>query len=295
MEFIREFRRVALAERRPVRLDFSNTKYIGPAASLVLVAEVYRCMQIAQDRVIGTYPKDKELERMLQDTGFFDLLDVASRLPTTEKKGPLEYIKFQTGTRALGPDAYHLEQALLGEERKLDKGASAKLYRGITEAMTNVVQHAYMDLRKEPIPRLHNQWWMVGHIDRDKQDLMVMFFDQGVGIPATLPFKHANEVIAAALVKFNIIKSQDGELILAAMELGRSRTDLSHQGRGLNDLRAFIDKSGAGSLKILSRNGEYTYSSSKQETTKNHRLSLGGTLIQWTVNLPSVLAQQNLD
>ena len=119
---------------------------------------------------------------------------------------------------------------------------------------------------------------------------MIHFYDQGVGIPATLPLKYPKEMIHSALRNLGIIGSRDGEHILAAMEIGRTRTDLPNRGRGLNDLRAFVDQSGTGNLRILSRKGEYEYSADKSEVARNHKHSLGGTLILWSVSLPSVTA-----
>ena len=71
--------------------------------------------------------------------------------------------------------------------------------------------------------------------------LTCAFFDRGVGIPATLPRTH-RERLAGLLEKLRLPNS-DASMIAAAMELGRTRTGLQHQGRGLADVQKFVEHS----------------------------------------------------
>jgi hypothetical protein len=115
-----------------------------------------------------------------------------------------------------------------------------------------------------------------------------MLYDQGVGIPSTLPKNYSMEMINSALSLLKIIQPQDGEMIQAAMQIGRSRTRLVHRGKGLADLRGFVERAGSGSLRILSGKGYYEYFADGREKVQNMGASLGGTLIQWRVPLSAI-------
>jgi len=296
VQFISNIRAIALGQRRRVWLDFDETTQIGPAAMLVLLAEIYRCRKIEANaaRVTGSYPADKKLERDLQDAGFYKLLDVRNRLPDQNPSGQTEYIPFVTGTKTVGEVADGLQKALLGPTIHMRPDLSSKLYRGLTEAMTNVVQHAYPPDAPGP-RRFKSRWWLVGHIDKQKQQLMVMLFDQGVGIPKTLPKNYNAELITAMLGSLGIITPRHAEFIQAAMALGRSKTKDEHRGRGLQDLRSFVDNAGTGSLTIFSSRGQFEYRAGGKESLTNHDKSLGGTLIEWTVPLAALENVSNGD
>ncbi len=288
--FLAGIRDIALRKRRNVQLIFDDAKNIHPGAMLCLVSECYRCRNIdsKNPRVSGNYPADPRIKRILQDIGFFDLLEVHNPLPLQSDNFPLEYIKVFSGNRAVGEQADRLKAALLGDAIQMDPAASTKLYRGLTEAMTNVVHHAYPSEISSGVARLKNRWWLVGHVDKDKRELMVMFFDQGVGIPATLPLRYPGEYLNTILAGLHLLDPNDGDLIRAAMRITRSQTSESHRGRGLNDFRAFINECGGGSLRIISRRGLYTYTADGNETSAALKVNLGGTLIEWTVPLESI-------
>lgn len=287
--FLNQIRTIALKQRRNLRLVFDNTQLIHPGAVICLVSEIYRCRKIETNRkrVDGTYPKNARVRRILQDIGFFELIDVQNPLPPAVDNYPMDYIKVFSGVRAVGEEADRLKYALLGDAIKMNPGASGKLYRGLTEAMTNVVHHAYPKEIRSRLPRLKNRWWLVGHVDKEQRELMVMFFDQGVGIPTTLPLRYP-EYLGQILSGLRLTDPNDGDLIRAAMRVRRSQTLEAHRGHGLNDFRAFIDQCGGGSLRIVSRRGLYSYTSDGTEESHGLRISLGGTLIEWKVPLEKI-------
>ena len=80
----------------------------------------------------------------------------------------------------------------------------------------------------------------------------------------------------------------DGQMIKAAVELGRTRTDADNRGKGLLDLLKLIDTVGGGSLQIFSRRGVYKYTHNS-ETFTNDGNSIEGTLIKWELPLDMAL------
>lgn len=288
VEFIRTLRSLAVGLRRPVRLVFSETKEISPEALLLLLAELYRCRKIfGQRRVTGTYPKDKKIERIMEASGFFELLEVVPRNPIKDKRYPLSYIKFITGSKLIESSARALREALLGENIKMGEIAKKRLYRAITEAMINVVQHAYPKNQRSRY-KLRNSWWMSGHVNQRTGKLVILFCDLGVGIPTTLPKVHGWEKIRAALSILPGIKPNDAQMIMAGMEIGRTSTGLEGRGKGLNDLKRFVDDTGGGELCIFSRKGHYKYEPGKVPGLRNYNVSICGTLIKWSVPIANV-------
>lgn len=283
-------RQAVFFDRRPIVLDFRQTTSISPAAALYLCAEIYRCRQNNTSKLVtGTYPQDRKVLRQMQDCGFFDILKVKNVLPESSKTFPLEYIKVLTGVGADAQFADRLHEKLMGTDQ-MNEGAYKAFYRGVSEAMTNVAQHAdpeHADASK--VKRLRQRWWMLGHTNKLRKELKIMIVDQGIGISRSLPLKYPMEFINSLLSNLGLTKPTDGEMIEAAMEVGRTKTYRPHQGKGLNDLKKFVDTAGDGArLRILSNRGEYLYTVAKQSETKAHTQSIKGTLIEWTVPLEAI-------
>lgn len=292
IDFISDIRTIALANRRPVRLIFDKVKILKPTALLLLLAELFRCRAIhGHHKITGTYPTDKKIEKMLHSTGFFKLLGIKSRIHDTAKKYPLEHIEFITHQDELRGVSKKVRLALFGEDIQMGIQAIHGLTRAITEATLNVSHHAYN--KKTKLHRsIIGRWWLAGHIDKLNGKLMIMFCDLGVGIPQTLPKKYPLEFINNILSLLPGIKPSDGEMIMAGMTIGRTRTGKLNRGKGLNDMRRFIADRNNGELHIFSRHGYYCYNGrTGTETINNFNKPIGGTLIQWILPLSSVLNQ----
>lgn len=282
--FLEQFRRQIFEDRCPTILDFTTLKAISPGAALVLVAEIDRWRRLFDFR-----PRAKDLDKwlprikaLLGQMGFFEVLDVSNpptdfRTLDTLQDGQ-EFLPFLSSDQVFGEKAIELRQqveAATGESIVDSRG----LYRSATEAMTNVIKHAYIN-KKRAYPTLQSRWWMSGSIRRDKNRVTVMIFDQGVGIAKTLPKKFGWELINGFLSSLGL-SNGDGSMIRAAMEMGRSQTNLPHRGKGLPDIKKLIDSIGTGRLRIVSGNGCYEYSPEKGVIVSEVASSLGGTLIQW--------------
>jgi hypothetical protein len=287
VQFVRDLKVFALERRRPVRLDFENAKVIKASALLLLLAEMHRCRMVrGPSLVTGTYPKNQKLERMLCAMGFFDVLKVRNRI-AVKQSYPMRYIKFATDRRLKEHQARKLRADLLGEKISMDVIARKKLQRAITEAMLNAIQHAYPEKSGKQNPG-RNRWWLTGTYNGKTKDLIITFCDLGVGIPATVTKLYVIEHIRSLFSLLPGIQVSDGQMIMAAMTLGRTRTGHQGRGKGLNDLRKFIDQAGGGELKIFSKKGSYTYKAGGEESYENYHHSIGGTLIKWRVPIAKV-------
>ena len=125
---------------------------------------------------------------------------------------------------------------------------------------------------------------MLATLNRPRNVFKLVFYDSGVGIPSTLPRKYTLELIRQALSLLPGFSPDDGQMIAAAMELGRTRTDLDNRGKGLLDLAKLIDIVGAGRMRIYSRRGAYLYAANGHFES-NELGFVEGTLIEWELPL----------
>jgi len=256
---------------------------------LVLVAEVFRGRHLAgQRRVNGNYPRGDQLPRLLTEMGFFQLIDVTDPVAEKQASGDIEHIKFFTSSHVDAPLAKQLRLALTRGINAIRVEAQHRMYEGLKEAMNNAIQHAYLKVAPWRYPVMRDRWWMAGAIDRKRNELMMMFFDQGVGIPSTLPRRH-NAAYKAAKAILGIDDTPSSRIKIAT-RLGESTTRLSFRGKGLNDVRQFVTLCREGELRILSGRGEYVYNADGTEQLIDRSRSIGGTLIQWRVAQSSIEA-----
>jgi len=77
--------------------------------------------------------------------------------------------------------------------------------------------------------------------------------------------------------------------IAGAMEVGRTSSRLAERGKGLQNLIEFAKAHSFGSLSIYSLRGMYrqvfTNGSEPDDIKRDFQNSIGGTLVEWSVNL----------
>jgi hypothetical protein len=225
---------------------------------------------------------DDEIKRLLCEMGYFELLDIP-KPPTCGATNNVTFVKFIRGTsdvRDKGKLAKELRVRIEGIVGAGIKGLF--LFDELSEAITNVGQHAY--LPTTPLNR-KKQWWLSASYDRSERKLVVIFYDQGEGIPNTLPIKWASfESVKAA---FNTMT--DSQKIAAAMEYGRTSTFHRERGKGLQNLVEFARAYDQGTLSVYSLSGLFRITPTQQHSRaaiqRDHQRSIGGTLIEWSVKL----------
>ncbi|ARU06118.1 hypothetical protein CCO03_16860 [Comamonas serinivorans] len=179
---------------------------------------------------------------------------------------------------------------MLGEDLQMPKPIGKMVFRALSEAMQNVHHHAY---QKKQITRLglKGRWWLGAQLSKRKNFFELTFYDAGVGIPKTLHRKYPLEHIRSILSLLPGMEPDDAQMIKAAVELGRSRTNQSHRGKGLLDIHRLITTVGVGALTIFSRYGQYRYEPLKGgEAIRNDGAFIEGTLIKWELPLDKVVA-----
>lgn len=268
-------------------IDFREIKTISPSAALVLVAELDRwnhepLMQKrnAKLRTVDVDEWNSTVRYLLADMGFFDLLQVSYpqvNLTPDDLSSRISFVKFRTGNRVDGKAIEELRRTDLAPFVGVPN--RHQLYAAVTEAMTNVVHHAY----PSSLPPRPN-WWLSASHDAKNGEVVIMIYDQGAGIPVTLPRRFPEQL--RSLMPGSVTKDH-ARMIKVAHELNRSSTGQGYRGRGLaRDIREYVKILSCRSrYRVVSLRGEYVLekpaTGPSKDLLKNHTRSLSGTLIEW--------------
>lgn len=279
--------------------DFSPIQEISTSAALVLAAEYERAISIVGNPppVINIEDWQPEVRNRLGELGFFPLLGIEQSAleGSYSDQSNTIIIPFISGSNASeteNADAMLIELAeFLDPDKELSPEISVPLLSALSEAMTNVRLHAYPHNHKFNYPHM-SRWWLTGSADRANRRLTLVIYDQGASIPITYPrISHGNKVTDWIKTQVSIGNqhsfAHDGIQIEAAAKFGNSQTGKANQGRGIPDMHDAIDACGKGSLMILSRGGKYLYKGNENSERSWFPSSIGGTLIEWSIELPS--------
>lgn len=295
--YINAIRRLAPASspyQQSLRLGFVNFEFltnISSSAALALTAELSKWNDHLRSRLVPRVRTWKvETFRKFYQLGFFELFrktqdvqDMATHMASPDEVKFVQYIKGQSGDVAKTDILKERIQNVLQDD--LTKWTF--LYTGLSEAITNVVQHAYPE--ELGYNQIHKNWYLSGAYNPTECTLKINFYDQGAGIPNTLPASGLWERVLGYLTVIGLAESKRDEVLLrAAVEIERTSTYEEDRGKGLQDLLEFINQRGQGYLSILSRHGLYKYTVEDGDvSSKSVRFEypIEGTLIIWKVNL----------
>ena len=284
--FLSELRQACLEAPR-VTVDFRGTKKMESGGTLLFCAELHR-LQVAfphvQFRCVPS--RDAKVNQVLQHLEIFRQLnretDVSPHLP--------DVVSWRHASATL----VDCESAgkVIETYQSLSHPVAKLLYRACSEAITNVLMHAYDGAREDGLdPPSEKRWWMFCREDVDEFTMVVC--DLGVGIPRSLPAKHAGEILGKILSAITGDKySNDAVMIEAAFELARTRTEREHQGKGLLDLRKIVDITDGSRLFLFSNKGLIVIDSGSKPVKYNYDDSILGTVIGWRLPLEPLSADE---
>jgi hypothetical protein len=269
--------------RQSFGIEFAALQSISPSGALMLAAELHRMQRFLGISLSAVRQNEwnPTVRKLLHELGLFDLLatpNIDSSAHAAQRSDGIEILKFSVDTEVTGSKCGYLLDRL----SKIAGSIPAEnfIYDGLIEALKNSKHHAY----SEPGQWFGVQpgtWFMTGSYDSVEKKLTASVFDLGVGIPHTLPrsgiWEHLRPIVSLGLAQ------DDGKMIAAAMEYGRTRTSLKERGKGLPIMMRLLDHH-QGYLRIVSGKGEARYDSLTQTIQEtSHRESIGGTLIEWSV------------
>ena len=269
-------RKMAEAKGRPLRLDFSHTKKLSAAGTLLFSAELRRlCSHFpaTHRKIRCRLGKNNKVQQVLKQIRITELLGRRARVEPCDDD--VIYWKFTHGKEVEGPK---FEEVLQGISSKIAGDVQTELYEGFIEAMNNVRHHAYIGVREDGLELADNsEWWMFSQLKDDR--ITVVFCDLGIGIPKTLPLKKP------ALWKriATLGAPNDAEAIEHALQDSVTRTAQKGRGMGLGQLVDVVRQIDSGTAAILSNRGRIQFNNDGSIKVKNYNDSICGTLIHWTL------------
>lgn len=261
-------------------VSFDKIRTISTSAGLVLAAEISRWNDTLPGsltpRVEGWDPK---IRLQLTELGFFELFKLP-RPNVALENTDIRHIKYLKGSYGEENKTVKLRkniESLIGDTLH----GSPFLFQGLSEAINNVCEHAY------PHGRSRKRWYVTGGYKIPSNELKIVFYDQGVGIPHSMPTSNSWNKVSQPLIARGVI-ADHGEIIRAAVEMGKTSSLKEKKGKGLQDLHEFIRQRDFGYLAIFSQKGLYKYEKNEERIkikTVNFKRPIQGTLIIWTIQL----------
>lgn len=295
-ETIYSARIVATFTRGQLLFNFQELEEVTPPALLYLAAEIFRLRQRYPGRVTGTYPGSPTISAILEELGFFKLLNVKPSHEFAENNAAMAIVKMLSGTGNVGESIAHVQDEIFAH-LAIGPQKASDLYGALDEAMTNVSEHAYPE-RPElfsdltgPYDPLMRRWWLLGVADKNTKEVWFLLYDQGVTIPVTLPltvFDRFKIPFSSFLKDRGFSTATDSIHIQLSTAVGRSQTQQSHRGKGIARMKAFVEKTERSELRIVSRYGDYCFSNDGTdcaETFSDLEKAFCGTLVSWNMKL----------
>lgn len=286
-------RRIPSKAKKIGTVCFDELECISTSAALVLTAEISKWDTSVLKRLTPQVDGwSDDIYCQFSQLGFFELFknkpEKSISAPT--KNHNFQFVKYVKGCCGDVVDTKEKRAKLKQEVMGLVGSSVPKwmiLHSGISEAVTNVTHHAYPDssICKD------KSWYLTGSFDQLSKELKIAFYDQGIGIPNSLPESKIWEKVLAYFAKFSVEKAEqlrDATLIKAAVSIDRTSTEKNDRGKGLQDLIEFIRELGSGYLSIMSYKGLFkcTIENGKEKIkSESFERPLHGTLIIWSVVL----------
>ena len=283
-------------------IGMDRIREMSTSAALVLAAEYERKLHFMDEPppLYDLANWDEGVLNKLFQIGFFERFGYSVVDP---KKKPQNdnvlTVPFYSGAKA---EMEKYDQKLVNLVHHIDPDLSLpadmelSLISALGEAANNSREHAYVS-HDFKYPHV-NKWWATGAASKSERAIVVSLFDQGVTIPISYPKLPMFSNLKQKLDLFDFNRGHefqnDARLIQAATVYGKSGRKTpsgelnSKGGYGLPQIKDAINICGSGSLMILSRGGKYLYKvhdGKIHEDLTTYPESLGGTLIEWRVNL----------
>ncbi len=296
VSFVRQSKTKPLAMPRISRYwDFSKIDNISMASAVVLAAEYDRLKHFLNEvppTINLRLWKPTVVER-LHKLGYFSILghEPDPQLLVEDENVQLMRIirsentgKFQIVDESLS----ELGSFLSTDPAVLDE----KIIHCLTiigEVMSNVTQHAYQP-SPDLTPNHLNSFWISAEANKTENTLRIVLYDQGATIPITYPRMNLTDSVLKYFRRTlkgspSFDYENDGTYIRAAFKYGGSRTDKDYRGKGFPQMNQLLAALGRGELKVRSRGGWCIRALNGKITSGSLSSSIGGTLVEWKVEL----------
>lgn len=291
IKFLRAIAARVLGQEKHITLDFRKTKIFYPAATILLFAEIDRI--ITQSSLLKPItlvdPWMRRSREVLKQIGLHRL--TGDRCDVIPERKDVLFWKATKGSNQSGDQLAMLGAVAdrVNQEHKNQLEVSG-LWRGVSEAVANSVDHAYKHPRDDGFKGLlETKWWMFTHL-RDAVFTMAVC-DLGCGYQSTVRETFPERFLALLKTKLQAA-NRDAIAIETAMEYGRSGTQEGHRGKGSRDALSVLKKHGGGELLIASNTGwlRYVFKNNDEydQSSGDLGINIRGTIVWWKLKLQPV-------
>lgn len=280
-DFLSKLRRAFVREGiHAVTIDFTHTIHFISTGTLLFYAELTRLKEITRGKVGIRYkpPLNERAHEVLRQIG---IPKICGQLVLKKRRYYEDVIHWRVA-HGFNVDNSICAPAIEEHEGQLAKPLIDGLFRGLGEAMTNTVHHAYIGIREDGLKYspIQNDWWMFSQAKGGF--LSVVLCDLGIGIPNTLPIKKPNlfkQILALGRDK------SDAACIATAIEGGDTRTRRRERGKGLGNIVKVISGLKDGIVMIQSNRGSYYLENGLEPRSIDYKANIMATVISWKVPL----------
>lgn len=270
LDFIKKIN-TNLSKGYKVNICFKKTTTLLPCGTLWATAKIEKLLDKYPNKLSCSYPEDNIVEQLFQHIGLLQKLGRdGNRLPIEADN--VKYWHYMSGS-----STDHISKFIpFFESLSLSDEESSGLFDSMSEAVTNAIQHAYMDGQSK-------EWWMFTQLTSGMLDVAICDF--GMGIPCSLKQKPAIKEWILSPIRFTKL-NKDKSLISLAVESDSTSTKMPHRGKGLKDMLDLVKNGTTGGFRIFSDKGAFNYDAlSKLKTEIDYREAVNGTIIQWRISL----------
>ena len=293
------FRRALESGRRVSYIDFAKLKSISPACIMVFASYI----DIWKRRMPAVHARCETWEPSVEDAftqlGVFEMLAMKHIRTVGGQQSTRKYMPLLThGIVAaqghdVGTEAKRIRESI---EKFIGKSLSrVRMYDSVTEAIFNVRNHAYKGMKPGRLPF---RWWFSVSYDAQLNELGVILFDHGFGIPATMNTSTKFSRFKKLLSLKEGGWSEESRLYVAferdRRKIKSAKSFVEGRGHGCQDIARLIFRQeqnlvGFGSsLSVISGRARYDLAGNVdvgRGDSKSLKQKLQGTLIEWRIKL----------
>lgn len=288
VKFLKAVANRVLKVEKPVILNFKDTEAFYVPGAIFLFAELDRIISLSNlpKPVTIIDPYRRRPREVLKQIQIHQLTgDSSEVIPTRDD---VVFWRATKGNTQTGDDPGRILEFVTerANQNHVKQVEVSGIWRGVSEAVANVVDHAYENPRVDGFQGLEKtKWWMFTQIKDQKFTAAVC--DLGCGYRRTIN-RNIPEVFIAKFNELFHSQNKDAVAIKVAMEYGRSGTKQGHRGKGSRDALSVLTKHGQGQLTILSNSGLVQFSLGnglEKVTMDDIGIDIGGTVIWWRLPL----------
>ncbi|RDE87455.1 hypothetical protein DPV90_00045 [Aggregatibacter aphrophilus] len=287
--------KVVASGKNKLMISFLNTYYLYADACILLIAIIdsikqqypqLRFLLQRPDRCLHNHrpSKDKHIkfnvDAVFCHIGLYKLLGYDYKTNVQQKNVQSWHYVFSDAADG------DVTSPIFDQLEKMGLANLSELYGGVIEGIANAVEHAYNEqITTERVFPLRRWWMLVAELE---EQLLLFICDLGHGIPKTLRFNKDPKLLDRIFTLVGNLGSTDCKDIKAATLIKKTRTQLSHRGKGGQDIRTFIEKTNGSAMRIYSNRGVYHYNNRNGkliEKLYDDSLSIDGTLLYWIIPL----------